>query len=126
MSEGEGEKEQKQFDRFMCYCETGVDKLVQAIKDAEEKIPQVIVLFLPETGSVRRGRRGVPAILKTALIPPKPGTEPRFNQANVFAPSHESWHAVDFVGEQARLALHTMWDAPREYRSRAEPRTLQP
>jgi peptidoglycan hydrolase CwlO-like protein len=37
----EGEEEKKQFDRFMCYCETGGETLKKSIADAETKIPQL-------------------------------------------------------------------------------------
>merc|ERR1719272_2684733 len=37
----EGEKEKEQFDRFMCYCETGGESLKKSIADAETKIPQL-------------------------------------------------------------------------------------
>lgn len=39
--ESEGEKEQKLFDAFMCYCKNGVSDLVTAIKDGEAKIAQL-------------------------------------------------------------------------------------
>merc|ERR1719446_1527823 len=39
--EAEGEKEQKLFDEFMCYCKNGVDGLVTSIKDGEAKIAQL-------------------------------------------------------------------------------------
>merc|ERR1719277_225892 len=37
----EGEKEKEQFDRFMCYCQTGGETLKKSIGDAETKIPQL-------------------------------------------------------------------------------------
>jgi len=37
----EGKKEQVLFDKFMCYCNTGVDDLKAAIQAADTKIPQV-------------------------------------------------------------------------------------
>jgi len=39
--ETQGEVEQELFDKFMCYCKTGVADLEKAIADAEEKIPQL-------------------------------------------------------------------------------------
>jgi len=35
----QGEKEQELFDKFMCYCKTGVGSLEKSIADAETKIP---------------------------------------------------------------------------------------
>jgi len=37
----EGKKEQVLFDKFMCYCNTGVDDLKASIQAADTKIPQV-------------------------------------------------------------------------------------
>jgi len=37
----EGKKEQELFDKFMCYCNTGVDDLKASIDAADTKIPQV-------------------------------------------------------------------------------------
>jgi len=37
----EGKKEQELFDKFMCYCNTGVDDLKASISSADTKIPQV-------------------------------------------------------------------------------------
>merc|ERR1719335_1539388 len=37
----EGKKEQVLFDKFMCYCNTGVDDLKASITAADTKIPQV-------------------------------------------------------------------------------------
>merc|ERR1719506_2142634 len=37
----EGKKEQELFDKFMCYCNTGVDDLKASISAADTKIPQV-------------------------------------------------------------------------------------
>jgi len=37
----EGKKEEVLFDKFMCYCKTGVGQLEKAIADADVKIPQV-------------------------------------------------------------------------------------
>jgi len=39
--EAQGELEQELFDKFMCYCKTGVADLEKAIADAEEKIPSL-------------------------------------------------------------------------------------
>jgi len=39
--EAQGEVEQDLFEKFMCYCKTGVADLEKAIADAEEKIPQL-------------------------------------------------------------------------------------
>jgi peptidoglycan hydrolase CwlO-like protein len=46
----EGEKEKEQFDRFMCYCETGGETLKKSIADAETKIPQ-LESQIKETGA---------------------------------------------------------------------------
>jgi chromosome segregation ATPase len=37
----EGKKEQELFDKFMCYCKTGVDDLKESIDSNDAKIPQV-------------------------------------------------------------------------------------
>jgi chromosome segregation ATPase len=37
----EGKKEQVLFDKFMCYCKTGVDDLKDGIQNADTKIPEV-------------------------------------------------------------------------------------
>jgi len=37
----EGEKEQKLFDNFMCYCKNGDEALAKSISDAEAKVPAV-------------------------------------------------------------------------------------
>merc|ERR1719506_3598266 len=37
----EGKKEQELFDKFMCYCHTGVDDLKASVGAADTKIPQV-------------------------------------------------------------------------------------
>merc|ERR1719262_1196906 len=37
----EGEKEQKLFDKFMCYCKHGDEALAKSIADAEAKVPAV-------------------------------------------------------------------------------------
>jgi len=37
----EGKKEKELFDKFMCYCKTGVDDLEASINAADSKIPQV-------------------------------------------------------------------------------------
>merc|ERR1719183_1608792 len=37
----EGEKEQKLFDAFMCYCKNGDEALAKSISEAEAKAPQV-------------------------------------------------------------------------------------
>jgi hypothetical protein len=37
----EGEKEQKLFDNFMCYCKNGDEALAKSIQEAEAKAPQV-------------------------------------------------------------------------------------
>merc|ERR1719236_101710 len=39
--EAEGEKTQKLFDKFMCYCKANGAKLGGDIEDADEKIPQL-------------------------------------------------------------------------------------
>merc|ERR1719169_87686 len=39
--EAEGEKEEELFEKFMCYCKTGVATLAKSISDAETKIPQL-------------------------------------------------------------------------------------
>jgi chromosome segregation ATPase len=39
--EAEGEKTDKLFEKFMCYCKSGTEKTGGAIEAAEEKIPQV-------------------------------------------------------------------------------------
>jgi len=46
----EGEKEEAQFDKFMCYCSTGGKTLEKAIADAETKIPQ-LEAAIKESGS---------------------------------------------------------------------------
>jgi hypothetical protein len=46
----EGAIEEKQFDRFMCYCKTGGSTLEKAIADAEAKIPQ-LEAAIKESGS---------------------------------------------------------------------------
>jgi len=38
----EGKKEEELFEKFMCYCKTGVTDLETSISDAEKKLPQVI------------------------------------------------------------------------------------
>ena len=42
----EGEKEQKLFDAFMCYCKNGVGSLVTSIKDAEARCGDTWFLVL--------------------------------------------------------------------------------
>jgi hypothetical protein len=39
--EAEGEKEKELFDKFMCYCKTGVGDLSKSIGDANTKIPEL-------------------------------------------------------------------------------------
>merc|ERR1719199_1091835 len=39
--EAEGEKEQKMFDKFMCYCKTSGGDLSKSIADADTKVPQL-------------------------------------------------------------------------------------
>ena len=39
--EAEGEKTDKLFEKFMCYCKAGDEKMGASIEAAEEKIPQV-------------------------------------------------------------------------------------
>jgi len=38
---GEGEKEKKIFEKFMCYCKNGADALAKSIADAGNKMPQL-------------------------------------------------------------------------------------
>merc|ERR1719171_2621733 len=37
----EGEKAEKMFDQYMCYCKNADETLAKSIADAEEKIPQL-------------------------------------------------------------------------------------
>merc|ERR1719159_83079 len=39
--EEEGVKEKELFDKFMCYCKSGMETLAKSIEDAETKIPQL-------------------------------------------------------------------------------------
>merc|ERR1719201_2184211 len=39
--EDEGKKDQQLYDKFMCYCKTGVGDLVNSIKSAEAKVVQL-------------------------------------------------------------------------------------
>merc|ERR1719387_249519 len=39
--EEEGEVEKKLFDKYMCYCKTGLAQLEKSINDAKNKIPQL-------------------------------------------------------------------------------------
>jgi len=48
--ETEAKVEQELFDKFMCYCKTGVGSLVTSIKDAEQKVTQ-LESSIEETGS---------------------------------------------------------------------------
>jgi peptidoglycan hydrolase CwlO-like protein len=51
--ESEQKVEQELFEKFMCYCKTGVGSLVQSIKDAEGKIGQ-LESSIEETDSVTK------------------------------------------------------------------------
>jgi len=48
----EGKQEEDLFEKFMCYCKTGVTDLETSISDAEKKLPQVISA-LEEAGSLK-------------------------------------------------------------------------
>merc|ERR1719387_682713 len=39
--EAEGQTETELFEKFMCYCKTGVSTLKKDVADAEEKLPQL-------------------------------------------------------------------------------------
>merc|ERR1719240_495723 len=39
--EAEGEKEKELYEKFMCYCKSGMETLEKSIEDAETKMPQL-------------------------------------------------------------------------------------
>merc|ERR1719446_740044 len=58
----EGEKKEKMYDKYMCYCKNADTTLAKSIADAEEKIPQLESSISEEVAE----RKQLEADLKTA------------------------------------------------------------
>jgi predicted nucleic acid-binding Zn-ribbon protein len=55
----EGEAEQELFDKFMCYCKTGMGDLEASIDKAEEKIPQLKAELEASEGTLKETKEGL-------------------------------------------------------------------
>merc|ERR1719386_338802 len=55
--EAEGEKETELFEKFMCYCKSGMASLGKSIGDAEDKVPQ-LASDIEETVGVEKQLKG--------------------------------------------------------------------
>jgi len=84
----EGEKEEEQFEKFMCYCKTGGGQLEKAIADAETKIPQLESAIKESGGAVLQMKADLKqhkADRDAAKVAMKEATAIRKKEATAFA-----------------------------------------
>merc|ERR1719207_492939 len=66
----EGEKKEKMFDQYMCYCSNADETLGKSIRDAETKIPQ-LESALKEDGALKKQLEAELKEAKTARVEAK-------------------------------------------------------
>jgi len=89
--EAEGEKEKELFEKFMCYCKSGMETLAKSIEDAETKIPQLasdIKEAEAEKGQLDEDIAAHKADREEAKAAMAKATEIRKKEAAAFAAEH--------------------------------------